>query len=312
MKKIAVGALLLLLAALAGCAAAPGARELDYGADSEVLRFTLIAPPLENRFWDDLESGMRSAALEAGNVDVLVTRAQGRGQEDYDRCFDSAILARADGVITICVDEALMQEDFRKVRQAGIPLVLIGNDVGDTTLRDGYCGIDNLRAGRKLGAYALEACGGEAKIAIISSSLNTLVVRRRIQGFGEAIANSPGMQVVARIQTDSDELRANLRTSEALRERPDISMLICLDGKSVVGAAKAVEELGCDVHILTFDDDFPIPDLLEAGVIDVTLVQDSYEMGRNAVKMLLELHRSGTGGTLYSGVAVSLGGGEQP
>lgn len=311
MKKYIIGILLILLTFLGGCQPSFSQEKLDYSSSSDILRLTLIAPPPDNQFWQDIEVGLLAAAEEAGNVDILVMHAQGKREQDYKNCFEAAILAQTSGIISLCVDEEMMKDCFLEVKEAQIPLVLIGVDAKDKSLRDGYCGINNVLAGKMLGEQAVSVCGGKANVIVIASSLETSGVLNRIQGFEEVISAYPDMKITAEIQTNSDTLYASLRVKEILQDAPENAMLISLDGKSTVGAAKALEDTGQDIYFLTFDNDDPIPELLDEGVIDAALVLDSYEMGKNAVDMILQIQNGEPIRDNYSTAIITTGKGEQ-
>lgn len=292
MKKYIIGSLAFFLIFLSGCSSSLSQDKTDYRSTSDILRLTLIAPPPNNQFWQNIEVGLLAAAEEAENVDILVMHAQGRREQDYKNCFDAAILAQTSGIISLCVDEDLMRNCFLATKEANIPLVLIGVDTEDKSLRDAYCGIDNVLAGQMLGEQAADICGGSANIIAIASSMETSGVRSRIEGFKKAISAYPDMKITAEIQTNSDTLYASLRVKEALQNAPQNTMLISMDGKSTVGAAKALEAMEQKIYFLTFDDDDPIPELLDEGVINVVLKLDSYEMGKNAVDLILKLQKN--------------------
>ena len=281
----------------------------NYGVDSDIRCLTLIKPPVGNFFWAEVEAGMKEAAASNDNIDIRVISAAGRSQEDYEKCFSMAILTQPDGIFSICVSDDIMRDSFLKVKDAGIPLVLVGVDTVDTSLRDGCCGINNWHAGEIMGEHAAQLCGGEANILIASSTLDSSGMLDRIAGFESAIRDYPGMRIINSISTQSDETHARFRIVKVLQGREKVTMIVTLDGISARGAVQAIQTTHKYPYMLTFDADAPIPDMLEAGTIQMALVLDGYDMGRNAVKMMLQILDDEPVNLYYSDVKVLAGQG---
>lgn len=285
---------------LEGCAPAPAPEANGrYAVDSGLLRFTLIAPYYENEFWKQVYAGIEQATSELGRVDIVVTHPSRANTESFLRCYEAAVAARVDGILSICFNEDMQRSAYAITQEAGIPLVLLGSDSLSEELRDGYCGIDNYSAGRMAGKIASDLCADSARIGVLSTTLDSLTVKNRLQGLEESLKDMGDTSVVAMASTDSDRFKAASKTSAILSEHPEINCLFCTDGLSAVGAAYALESAGLSdrVALITFDDDEPIPTLLEKGVVDAYLRLPSAQIGYEGVRMLYELCKTGFGKT---------------
>ena len=80
---------------------------------------------------------------------------------------------------------------------------------------------------------------------------------------------------------DSDYDKAFALTKEMFSRREDINMIAGLNLYSIIGAARAVDELGLggEVKVIGFDNDKKGIQYMEEGIIDALVVQKPFNMG---------------------------------
>src|SRR5262249_22687118 len=82
-----------------------------------------------------------------------------------------------------------------RAKAAGIPVIIFDTDV-DWPSKLSFVGADNRRAGRLTGEHIVKLLSGRGKVAVIRGILGVRTHDDRLAGFREAIASSPGIQLV--------------------------------------------------------------------------------------------------------------------
>ena len=89
----------------------------------------------------------------------------------------------------------------------------------------------------------------------------------------------------------SEAAQARTDTAAMLGRSPDINVLLAFNEPTSVGAAQAVEDLGCaeDVFLVGFDSNVVTIDGLQEGTVDALVVQNPYAMGYLGVESACRL-----------------------
>ncbi len=85
----------------------------------------------------------------------------------------------------------------KAARKANIPVVNVDRNAPDAP-GDTFIATDSVAAAKTLGEHVCKVTGGKANIAIIQGQLGTTPEMDRDKGFNEAVANCPGIKVVAK------------------------------------------------------------------------------------------------------------------
>ena len=149
--------------------------------------------------------------------------------------------------------ERVTKEILRMLGDADIPLVLVDRDLPDgEPARYDFVGIDNVAAGRALGAYILKR--GARRLAFLMRPNCASVIRERLDGVSSA-ATDLG-RTVARIVVEPSDAKALERHFAKKHERPDA--VVC---ESDYVAAQLINTLAKfrlsvprDVMVAGFDD----------------------------------------------------------
>ena len=97
--------------------------------------------------------------------------------------------------------------------------------------------------------------------------------------------------IVATLIDDTDPAKAVVMAAKALKDNPNIK---CMAGlwsysvPSILEALKQTDKLG-KVKVVGFDETEQTLAGIEAGHVDATLVQDQFNMGYDAVRLLIEV-----------------------
>ncbi len=242
----------------------------------------IILPDVSNLFFNDILGGVESEARRNGYSVILCDSSEDPVQEQ--ELLTVLIRRRVDGILLASTQASLAESRLAMRRP---PIVCFDRDPG------GFEGpavvVDNVRASYEATRHLIQL--GHQHIAIIAGPETTLTGRERLEGFRMALqeAHLPLPEVYIRPGGFSME-GAHREALEVLHlSNPPTAILVC-NNRMTLGLMRALRDLGLkcpqDVSVVGFDD-FDWSDLFSPRL--TTIVQPSYEMGKQATKMLVQV-----------------------
>ena len=235
-------------------------------------------------FWTIARRGTEKA--DAALPDVVVEFRLGDGTTAAQKRIVDDLLAKGvDGIAISPVDPAnqtAMLNDAAK--QA---LVFTHDSDAPDSKRECYVGTDNVAAGRQAGDLIKEALPQGGKIAIFVGKLDARNAQERLQGIKEAIAGS-NISIIDVRTDDTDRVRAKSNVSDTLVRYPEVVGLVGLwsyNGPAILNAVKESNKAG-QVKIIAFDEEDETLAGVKQGAIFATVVQQPYEFGYQAIKLM--------------------------
>lgn len=225
--------------------------------------------------------------LEAAQVDYIITDAHANAskqREDIER----HIARRVDALVIVPFDDQIITEQVNEAARQGIPVVAItempGSHVATTILGREY---DNGYDAGKLMAQKLH---GKAKVMVLDVPTDLTRIRRRHEGFRDALRGT-GLEIVATRRAVSKE-ECMAAVEGVLREHPDLQGIFAPYGLGLVGAGSALRAYGRhDIVVTGIDADFEVLKLIEEGWVAAALAQYPQEHGRLAAEAALRILR---------------------
>ena len=161
----------------------------------------------------------------------------------------------------------------------------------DSELVSTYIGTDNYAAGQMAAQAALDRVDGPLKVGVVNYDVGTANGQERERGALDAFRDSGRAEITAVVNTLTEAARARIDTAAMLNGSPDINVLLAFNEPTSVGAAQAVEDLGCaeDVFLVGFDSNVVTIDGLQEGTVDALVVQNPYAMGYLGVESACRL-----------------------
>ena len=153
---------------------------------------------------DDLSNDWRRAQVQDvaaalaryPQVELRVSDARGRLPLQILH-VEQWIEAGVDVLITSPMDAEAMTPALRRVKAAGIPLVLLDRRASES-LEDAYVVGDNLAIGRAAGRAVVEALGGRGRVLMIEGIPGATSTLDRSAGFVEVASRQPDIELVRR------------------------------------------------------------------------------------------------------------------
>ena len=279
--------------AMALGAAVLAAGACSRGAKSRKLEIVLVTKALDSEFWQRIKSGAEEAARADSGVSLAVLApAQEINIDQQVAILEDQILKRVSALAVSPAGVAEIVPVLDKARAAGIPVVIVDTDVR-WPYQTSFVGIDNRLGGRIAGEYILKAIGGKGKVAVIRGVLGVATQEDRLTGFREAIANSPGVELVA-VQPANSERALGMQVMEnMLTSHPDVKAVFGTNDQMALGAKEALEahHLTGKIVLVGFDATREALRAIQAGAMNAVMAQYPERIGKRAIEEAIKAAR---------------------
>lgn len=276
-----IGSCLILIAA---CQNASAPAPEGAGTTPANLRLAFVTNNSSD-FWTIARKGTEKADTELADVTVDFRIPSEGTAADQKRLMDDLMSAGVQGIAVSPVDP---ENQTQAINEAAKRVLLVTQDSdAPQSNRAFYVGTDNVAAGRLAGGLIKEALPQGGKIMIFVGKLDARNAQERLQGIKETLEGS-NIQVIDVRTDDTDRVRAKANASDTLVNHSDVGALVGLwsyNGPAILGAVKDANKTG-GVKIIAFDEEDETLSGVKDGSIYATVVQQPYEFGYQAIKMM--------------------------
>ena len=168
-------------------------------ADTQNKRVAFVATSTKNPFIAAIARTIEQEG-QARGMKVTVLTA-GYDSAAQDQLISDSIAQKYDALAILPVDAHAVITGLKRAKQAGLPVVLVNSPIepGHEDLYSAFVGERQEDLGRATGEALVQAVKNRktAKAAIISGTLSEATPQLRIQGFKEAVAKDPKIQILA-------------------------------------------------------------------------------------------------------------------
>lgn len=201
-----------------------------------------------------------------------------------------AIRRRVKGIIVSPVEALPLRTPIHGALDKGIPVVVVGTDLGFAPNERLAYVLNDERAGSQMAARRIAALlHGQGSVAILGIGKQLTSMAERARYLETTLADeSPKIHVVFRslaLPTVSQEQQGAERL---LLDGPHVDAIIALTETSTRGAFYALTEFGQNRSkpLIGFDQNIMAP--IRTGEIDSVVIQNTYQMGREATRLMAE------------------------
>jgi ribose transport system substrate-binding protein len=248
-------------------------------------------------YWDDAMRGARSAA-EKFKVDIDVkSPASNENPSEQTAILERTDFTKINGLALSPLDADGQTPLINRIAQVS-KVVTFDSDAPQSN-RSTFVGTNNYAAGQLAARVTRQALPDGGKVALLVVNLTKDNIIDRKSGFTDAVAaagdESPKIDVVDILEDQgrSDQCAKNIR--KALTHYRDLGGFVAMNGFQGPILVKTLREdskLG-ELKLITFDDAAETIAGIEEGTIYATVVQDPYQFGYEAVRILAYLNRGG-------------------
>lgn len=231
-------------------------------------------------FWPVVERGGKDAAKAVGAT-LEYNFAPSGDMADMAKLIESVSATQPDGLIVSLPDADALGSAVKAVSDSGIPVITINSglahykDVGALM----HVGQPEKEAGFAAGERAKSEGAGKA-LCLNQEAYNTALASR-CQGYFDAVGQELNM-----IDVSNDVTQIKTRTAAALQADKKIDAVLAVGPHVCEAAAKAIDELGAEIHLSCFDMTPGVIKLIKEGKVQYTIDQQQYLQGYIPVTML--------------------------
>ena len=254
------------------------------GDASKNLRLAFVTNNASD-FWTIARRGTEKADTELDDVTVEFKIPSDGTAAEQKRLLDDLLSKGVEGIAVSPVDP---ENQMQMINDAAKRVLVVTQD-SDAPKSDRafYVGTDNVAAGRQAGGLIKEALPQGGKIMVFVGKLDARNAQERLQGIREALQGS-NVTIVDVRTDDTDRVRAKSNVSDTLVRYPDVVALVGLwsyNGPAILNAVKDANKTG-QVKIIAFDEEDETLAGVKQGAIYATVVQQPYEFGYQAIKLM--------------------------
>lgn len=288
-KKIALGLVLLVGAmSIVGCGGnSTTTEESSAETKKEDELYSMVVFTKGAEYFNWCYAGMKDAASILG--DHVSVELQGPAEWDASleaRTVEQVIAKKPSGILVASADETTLNGAIGKALDSGIPVIGFDSDAPESG-RLSYVGTDNYDFGACAAESMSEMIDGSGQVAICLVP-GTVAQEERAAGFKDWLAeNAPGIEVVTELNDEGDVAKSETVCAALLQSNPDIKGIFSTHGYGAPGAAAAARTLNKleDIAIIGSDYSSAVIELLQAGDVEGTVVDDPYLIGYEAMML---------------------------
>lgn len=262
-------------------------------------RVALVLKTLNSPFFIDLQKGAEAAAAR---LDVTLIVQAAEREMDVEKQMQIIENLVQTGIDVLCVAPSGSKEivpAIGKAQRANIPIVIVDERMNEAAAAEAgvhpatFVGSDNVDGGRLAGRHLVAAAGGRANVAVLEGIPGHESGDERLRGFREAIADVPGIRVVASQTANWERDQGFNVFQNMLQAHPDIDAVFACNDVMALGAVEAIAAAGRTgrVRVIGFDAVDDARKAIAAGTMDASVAQFPSEMGRLAVESAVKLLR---------------------
>jgi simple sugar transport system substrate-binding protein len=252
-----------------------------------VFRISYHDPSLP--FAAPIRAGIADAA-RAYHLDARMVGPAGGGADKQVAELQTLIVKGVDGLAVSSATTDALAPLLSKTISQGIPVVTFNTD-NPKSNRLAFVGQDLVASGRVAGRQMATVLGGKGKVLIYSLDAAAQWSHDRESGARQALASYPGIHVVSLISANGSAQNTYAVIQNAMTAHPEVDGILALDCCTFPSAAQYVQRshLSGKVKVVGFDL-LPLNlQLVKQGAAQVTIGQNPYMQGYDAVKLLYEV-----------------------
>jgi ribose transport system substrate-binding protein len=291
MKAIRMVCAVLVCAGLAfaGCAKEKG------GAAPGTLTVAVIPKGTTHAFWRSIHAGAEKAGRELG-VQIIWRGPLREDDRDSQVSEVEGFVTRGvSGIVLAPLDESALVRPVADAKRNGIPVVVIDSGLKGSDYVS-FVATDNRKGGRLAGEHLASLLNNRGRVVLLRYAEGSESTAQREEGFLEAIASQPGLQVLSSNQFGGADVEGAYKKSESLLSRfkaadgsLEIDGIFTPNESTTLAMLRVLEGNGwaSKVRFVGFDTSDTFVKALTDGHLDGLVLQDPVNIGYAGVKTIV-------------------------
>jgi len=269
-----------LLAALAAGACNRG---------KEDVTIALVTKAMDSEFWLMVAEGAKAGAAERPGVKLTIVAPDREINVDQQvSMLEDQVRRGVKALVVSPAGSAQVMSALELAASRGIPVVLVDTDA-PFPKKVSYIGTDNRRGGQLAAKCLVDRLGGQGDVALISGVPGNESQDARAQGFIDAVAQVPGMKLVAQQPANSERSLGLTVMENILTAHPDVKGVFATNDQMALGAMEALDARGLrgKIAIVGFDATKEAVQATVDGKLAGSVAQNPRAMGQKGVEAAL-------------------------
>lgn len=256
------------------------------------LEIAVIPKGTTHEFWKSIHAGAVKAERELNAAGTAVKVLWKGPLKEDDRngqieVVENFVARGVAGIVLAPLDDKALVSPVEAAAGARIPVVIIDSGIKTDRIAS-FVATNNLDGGRRGGERLADVLGGKGKVLLLRYQEGSASTMLREQGFLEAMAKYPGIEIVSKDQYAGATRESALTAAQNLLNKhgDQIQGVFTPNESSTAGMILALKAAGLagTVKHVGFDSSKPLVDALQAGAVQGLVVQDPFQMGYLGVK----------------------------
>ena len=278
--RTAAGLLAGLAAGLAGGACQRG---------PEDVTIALVTKAMDSEFWLSVADGAKAGAAERPGVKLTIVAPDREINVDQQvSILEDQVRRGVKALVVSPAGSAQVMSALELASSRGIPVVLVDTDA-PFAKKVTYIGTDNRRGGQLAAKCLVDRLAGKGEVALISGVPGNESQDARAQGFIDAVAQVPGMRLVAQQPANSERSLGLTVMENILTAHPDVKGVFATNDQMALGAMEALDARGLRgrIAIVGFDATKEAVQATVDGKLAGSVAQNPRAMGQKGVEAAL-------------------------
>lgn len=249
----------------------------------------LIVKNLVNPFWNYMKQGAEDVGRELGVNVITLAPIKADNVEEQIRAMEDLIKRKVDGIVLVPADSNGIIPGVLKANAAGIPVITSNTRAFGGEIVS-FVGVENYDAAYSVATYVAEQLGGKGRVLILEGVPGAQTAIDRKNGFDDALAKYPNIQVLASQPAKFQRAEGMLVMENLIQRFPDFEAVICGNDEMALGAIEALDAAGRleGAIVAGFDGNRDAMMSIAEGKLTVTLYQDPQAQAGEAVRALID------------------------
>jgi len=287
-----------LLTGLAVLLCAPACNRGGSG-ETGAPRVAFVMKTLNHPFFLDMQRGAEEAAERAGLALVVQAAEREIDVEKQMQIIENLLQTGIRALIVTPSGSREIASPIVKANRANVPVIVVDTRVDAKAVADNqldlesFIGSDNYEGGRLAGDYLAKVTAGSARVAVLEGIPGHETGDSRLRGFRDALAQHPGMTMVASQPANWERDQGFTVFQNMLQAHPDIDAVFACSDLMALGAIEAIAAArrGGRIRVVGFDALEDARKAIAEGRMEASVAQSPRDMGRIAVESAARLLR---------------------
>jgi ribose transport system substrate-binding protein len=255
----------------------------------EDVTIALVTKAMDSEFWLKVAEGAKAGAAERPGVKLTIVAPDREINVDQQvSMLEDQVRRGVKALVVSPAGSAQVMSALELAASRGIPVVLVDTDA-PFAKKVSYIGTDNRRGGQLAARCLVDRLAGKGEVALISGVPGNESQDARAQGFIDAVAQVPGMKLVAQQPANSERSLGLTVMENILTAHPEVKGVFATNDQMALGAMEALDARGLrgKVAIVGFDATKEAVQATVDGKLAGSVAQNPRAMGQKGVEAAL-------------------------